>query len=182
MLRLMGFLFGSAAVLVALLVFADVPALAPYRHFVEEGASMLLHRLRTAPGSRASLEAPPQPAPRSEPRPPPTPPPKPQAGPDTARPGRETVAEAPPEPPPPRLEMPPPQPRWHVFWNPFRSEFSANGFAERLQQSTGMDFRVTRVGPGRYEVAFAYLDEAERESRLSRISAATGLHLEERGP
>ncbi len=182
MLRLMGFLFGSAAVLVALLVFAEVPALAPYRQFVEESVSLLLHRLRNAPGSRISLQAQPQPAPKSGPSPLPTPPPEPRARPVTAPGGRGPVAETPPEPAPPPLNIPPPQPRWHVFWNPFRSEFSANGFAERLQQSTGMDFRVTRVGPGRYEVAFAYLDEEQRQSRLTRISAATGLHLEERAP
>ena len=64
MLRLMGFVFGSAAVLVALLVFAEVPALAPYRQFVEQSVSLLLHRLRNAPGSRVSLEAQP-PAPKT---------------------------------------------------------------------------------------------------------------------
>ncbi len=180
MLRLMGFLFGSATVLVALLVFADVPALAPYRQVVEDSVSLLLHRLRNAPGSRVSLEAQP-PAPKTGPSHLPTPPPEPQARSDTAPAGSRPVAETSPEPTPPRLDMPPPQPRWHVFWNPFRSEFSANGFAERLQQATGMDFRVTRVGPGRYEVAFAYVDEAQRQSGLTRIAAATGLHLEERG-
>ena len=182
MLRLTGFLFGSAAVLVALLVFADVPALAPYRHFVQEGASLLLHRLETAPGPRNTAEAQPQPVPKIEARLPPPPVPKPRASLDTAPLASAPVAKTSPEPAPPRLEMPPPEPRWHVFWNPFRSEFSANGFAERLQQSTGMDFRVTRVGPGRYEVAFAYEDEAQRQSGLTRIAAATGLHLEEQGP
>jgi len=182
MLRLMGFLFGSAAVLVALLVFAEVPALAPYRQFVEQSVSLLLHRLRTAPGSRVSLQAQPQPAPKTEPSPQPPPPPEPQARPEPTPARSGPVARTPPEPAPPRQETPPPQPRWHVFWNPFRSEFSANGFAERLQQSTGMDFRVTRAGPGRYEVAFAYLDEDQRQSRLTRISAATGLHLGERAP
>ncbi len=182
MLRLMGFLFGSAAVLVALLVFAEVPALAPYRQFVEESVSLLLHRLRNAPGSRISLQAQPQPAPETGPSPPPTPPPAAPVEPGTTPKGTAPVAETPPEPAPPRLVTAPTQPRWHVFWNPFRSEFSANGFAERLQQSTGMDFRVTRAGPGRYEVAFAYLDEEQRQSRLTRISAATGLHLGEQAP
>ncbi len=173
MLRLMGFLFGSAAVLVALLVFAEVPALAPYRQFVEKSVSLLLHRLRTAPGRQVSLQAQPRPALETGPSPLPPSLPVPQIEPDGAPAGIAPMAETAPEPIPPH---------WHVFWNPFRSEFSANGFAERLQQSTGMDFRVTRAGPGRYEVAFAYLDEEQRQSRLTRISAATGLHLEERGP
>ncbi len=182
MLRLMGFLFGSAAVLMALLVFADVPALAPYRQFVEESVSLLLHRLKTAPGSRVAVKAQPQPLLKTGPSALPTPPPTVSVEPDTTSKATAPVAETPPEPAPPPLETPPPQPRWHVFWNPFRSEFSANGFAERLQQSTGMDFRVTRAGPGRYEVAFAYLDEDQRQSRLTRISAATGLHLGEQVP
>ena len=181
MLRLMGFLFGSAAVLVALLVFAEVPALTPYRQFVEESVSLLLHRLRTAPGRPVSLQAQPRPALETGASPVPAAPPAPQVEPDAAPARIARVAETAPEPAPPRRDLAPPRPRWHVFWNPFRSEFSANGFAERLQQSTGMDFRVTRAGPGRYEVAFAYLDEDQRQSRLTRISAATGLRLEEWG-
>ncbi len=69
-----------------------------------------------------------------------------------------------------------------MFWRPFRSEFSADGFAERLQQATGMDFRVMRIAPGRYEVAFAYLDEEQRRSRLTQIAAATGLAVTEQAP
>ncbi len=45
-----------------------------------------------------------------------------------------------------------------------------------------MDFRVTRASPGRYEVAFAYLDEEQRRSRLTQISAATGLAVVEQAP
>lgn len=182
MLRLMGFLFGSAVALLALLVFTDLPALAPHRQTVEQGVSLLLDQLRSAPGKKASLEAKSPPVRESSPQPELRLPATPREEPDMDVARNEPPAETPAEPVPPQLEIPPPEPRWHLVWNPFRSEFSANGFAERLAQATGMDFRVTRVRPGRYEVAFAYLDEEQRQSRLARISAATGLAVQEQAP
>ena len=64
---------------------------------------------------------------------------------------------------------------WFAFWSPFRSELAANGFVSQLQRSTGLDYRVVRLKPGVYEVAFAYADEADIETKLAAISAATGL-------
>ena len=66
---------------------------------------------------------------------------------------------------------------WYAFWSPFRSEIAANGFVARLQQTTGMDYRVVKLKPGVYEVAFAYSDQADIEQKLARISAATGLDM-----
>ena len=66
---------------------------------------------------------------------------------------------------------------WYAFWSPFRSEIAANGFVSRLQQTTGMDYRVVKLKPGVYEVAFAYTDENDIEQKLARISAATGLDI-----
>lgn len=66
---------------------------------------------------------------------------------------------------------------WYAFWSPFRSEIAANGFVARLQQTTGMDYRVVKLKPGVYEVAFAYTDQDEIEQKLARISAATGLDM-----
>ena len=66
---------------------------------------------------------------------------------------------------------------WYAFWSPFRSEIAANGFVSRLQQTTGMDYRVVKLKPGVYEVAFAYTDEDDIEQKLARISAATGLDM-----
>jgi hypothetical protein len=71
----------------------------------------------------------------------------------------------------------PPEEHWYAFWSPFRSELAANGFMSQLQSSTGMDYRVVRVEPGVYEVAFAYEAEAEIASHLAAISAATGLDM-----
>jgi len=70
-------------------------------------------------------------------------------------------------------------PHWHSFWNPFRSEIAANGFASRLRSVTGIDYRVVRLKPGSYQVAFAYGDESERRSKIAQIESATGLNLPE---
>jgi hypothetical protein len=66
---------------------------------------------------------------------------------------------------------------WYAFWSPFRSELAANGFVSKLQQTTGMDYRVVKVKTGVYEVAFAYTDDSDVQEKLARISAATGLDM-----
>lgn len=101
----------------------------------------------------------------------------------------ETVAEtAPPAEAPlpeesvaPSVENPPPaaQPAqsWYAFWSPFRSRIAADGFVAELQRTTGLDYRVVKLKPGIYEVAFAYTDDADIREKLDRISAATGMDL-----
>jgi hypothetical protein len=46
-----------------------------------------------------------------------------------------------------------------------------------LQKTTGMDYRVVRLKPGVYEVAFAYEAETDIQTSLAAISAATGLEM-----
>ena len=78
------------------------------------------------------------------------------------------------------VESPPPQPQtehWYAFWSPFRSELAANGFVSQLQRTTSMDYRVVRLKPGLYEVAFLYEGEDDIETKLVAISAATGLEM-----
>jgi len=67
--------------------------------------------------------------------------------------------------------------QWYSFWNPFRSEIAARGFVTQLEKVTGLDYRVVKVKAGVYEVAFAYGNDMERRTKLSQISAATGLDL-----
>ena len=67
--------------------------------------------------------------------------------------------------------------QWFAFWSPFRSEVAANGFVKQLQRVTGLDYRVVKLEPGVYEVAFAYEDDQDITANLSQISAATGLQL-----
>ena len=68
---------------------------------------------------------------------------------------------------------------WYAFWSPFRSEIAASGFVEQLQRVTGLDYRVVKVKPGVYEVAFAYSDDTDISTSLSQITAATGLQMPE---
>jgi len=66
---------------------------------------------------------------------------------------------------------------WYAFWSPFRSELAADGFVTELQRTTGLDYRVVKLKPGVYEVAFAYSDPVDRQDKLEQISAATGLDM-----
>lgn len=86
------------------------------------------------------------------------------------------VPDTAPEPAP----APEPEPvpaRWHAFWSPFSSRIAADGFVRRLEAVTGFDYRVVKIDNGVYEVAFAYVDEEDRDAMLSTIAAATGLEL-----
>lgn len=67
--------------------------------------------------------------------------------------------------------------KWHSFWNPFRSEIAANGFVTQLEKVTGLDYRVVKIKTGVYEVTFAYANASERRTKLSQIASATGLEL-----
>ncbi len=67
--------------------------------------------------------------------------------------------------------------QWYSFWNPFRSDIAASGFVTQLEKVTGLDYRVVKVKTGVYEVAFAYNNDTEKRTKLSQISAATGLDL-----
>jgi hypothetical protein len=100
----------------------------------------------------------------------------------------ETEEPAPPLPPPLQDELvvetvSAPDPiiendlRWYSFWNPFRSEIAANGFVTQLEKVTGLDYRVVKIKAGVYEVTFAYQNDTERRTKLSQISSATGLDL-----
>ncbi len=100
----------------------------------------------------------------------------------------ETEKPAPPLTPPLQDEAvavvaPAPDPiiekdmRWYSFWNPFRSEIAANGFVTQLEKVTGLDYRVVKIKAGVYEVTFAYQSDNERRTKLTQISSATGLDL-----
>jgi len=70
-----------------------------------------------------------------------------------------------------------PSQNWYAFWSPFRSELAADGFIAELQRTTGLDYRVVKLKPGVYEVAFAYSDPPDRDTKLDTIAAATGLDM-----
>jgi len=66
----------------------------------------------------------------------------------------------------------------YLFWSPFRSLWSAQGFAGRLTSATQVPVEVVTTAPGKYRVAFSYQDETERLARIGRIETITGLKLE----
>jgi hypothetical protein len=66
----------------------------------------------------------------------------------------------------------------YLFWSPFRSAWSARGFARSLTAATQVPVEVIDTGPGKYRVGFRYRDETERLARISRIETITGLQLE----
>lgn len=65
-----------------------------------------------------------------------------------------------------------------VFWDAFRSERSARGFARRLSINTGIDVAVISEKDG-YRVALPYSNDAQRLARIRLIETQTGLHIGE---
>ena len=180
MMRFLGVLVGSALAVAALVVFVGIPEFTTESSVVED--TVITLPMRASP-----------PAPDPEPEPEPGPqetlavaatdaPADPPAPPETVVAEHETVV-AEHETAPVPAQLPPAQaaaaPQWYAFWSPFRSEIAANGFVDQLQRVTGLDYRVVKVKPGVYEVAFAYEDDQEITAYLSQISAATGLQLPE---
>ena len=174
MIRLLGAITGSALALAALLIFVGVPQFKAMPNDIAPAVVTL--PLRVAP-VEALPDAVAIAAVTAE-----------------ASAATETLAEAPlvESPLPEELtseeplaaqpidEPPPLQPdtlQWYAFWSPFRSEIAASGFVSQLQRVTGLDYRVIKLKPGVYEVAFAYADDGEIPMNLSQISAATGLDM-----
>ena len=87
-----------------------------------------------------------------------------------------------PQTPAPLAPPAPPARTWYAFWDPFHSEVSAHGFANRLALLTGLELRVTDDGPGRYRVAFAYAGEPDRRAAIAAIEARAGLRIDRESP
>ncbi len=169
-MRLLGVFVGSAFAVAALVVFVGIPEFTTESSVAEP--SVITLPMRAEAPAAAAPPAPTTIEPQDEPQ---------QDAPAVAdlpvepaveETPAEAVAEAPPATPEETLH-------WYAFWSPFRSEVAANGFVDQLQRVTGLDYRVVKVKPGVYEVAFAYEDDQEITARLSQISAATGLQLPE---
>ena len=157
MMRLLGVLVGSALAVAALVVFVGIPEFTT-ESSVPEPTVITLPMRADAPDPVAE-EGPDEPPP-------------PAAIDTPAQTPAEQLAEQPAAEPAEPLQ-------WYAFWSPFRSEVAANGFVDQLQRVTGLDYRVVKVKPGVYEVAFAYEDDQEITANLTQISAATGLQLPE---
>ena len=165
-MRFLGVLVGSALAVAALVVFVGIPEFTTESSVAEPTVITLPMRAEVPASAPPTIE--PQEEPQQEVH----------AAADvivetvSEEAPAEVVAEALPATPEESLH-------WYAFWSPFRSEVAANGFVDQLQRVTGLDYRVVKVKPGVYEVAFAYEDDQEITARLSQISAATGLQLPE---
>lgn len=134
------------------------------------------------PEALSPAEPGPEPIPKPIPEPIPEPTPTQTAEtPDAAAPGDREAPLPDFDNPDTSPAEPEPEPveslQWYAFWSPFRSEIAAKGFITQLQRVTGLDYRVVKVKPGVYEVAFAYSDGNELTASLSQISRATGLDM-----
>jgi hypothetical protein len=74
------------------------------------------------------------------------------------------------------------EPAWQVFWEPFQTELSARGFAQRLQETTGLEIKVDKQAANAYLVLFPYTSEEERQHHIDLIEARTSLKLKLSGP
>jgi hypothetical protein len=168
MIRFLGVLVGSALAVAALVVFVGIPEFTTESSVAEPTVITLPMRggaaaaQTDAPGAAATAAATADTAAKTFPEP-------------VAEQVPQPIADEAPRRAPAADPVAPPQ--WYTFWSPFRSEVAANGFVEQLQRVTGLDYRVVKVKPGVYEVAFAYEDDGEITANLSQISAATGLEL-----
>ena len=171
MFRLIGILAGSAIAIALLIVVLGLPALTPPEQVAIAEPVELPAMPEPEVLKETAIKAVAEPA--AEPGPEPTPEPEPavmpmipETGPDM----EALVDEI-------FTEREPVEENWYAFWSPFRSEIAANGFVARLQEKTGIDYRVVKVKTGVYEVAFAYTDDADIASKLDRITTATGLDV-----
>ena len=68
-------------------------------------------------------------------------------------------------------------PEFQLAWMPFRSETSANGFADKLSSQLDHQFEVIKSGPGHYEVGFRFEDIEEQQAVLAGIENITGYRV-----
>ena len=194
MLRTLGFLTGVGLSIAALLLVLEPADLRRLQAGTNSALAQIMaqqRKLSAFPAQQAPLASP---VDQSEPRPGDSAPQQvpsptsnalsqaavgedPAVTPDTAVPPEEPAAPA-VEPPAVAPAEPPGDIRNHLFWNPFRSESAAMGFADRLSSATDVAVTVTAAGPASYRVGFGYRDEAELHALIERIETVTGLELE----
>lgn len=172
MIRLMGILTGSAIAVGCLILAVGVPGFEATRGETAQPADPVL---RSEPSLQVEVAANPETEPDSHANVVALPDEPPPATPEIASASAPDVA---PEPMPAVEETPEPkEQQWYAFWSPFRSEIAADGFVSQLQRTTGLDYRVVKLKPGVFEVAFAYSDDHDIQDKLTQISTATGLDL-----
>lgn len=181
MFRLLGFIVGSIASIALLFMLVGIPSIRPAEEATKSGRFDLViqqlkdkQRMANEAAEAAEAAESTQPAGNVE-----TEAEQPTATPIDDATGAVAASGAVSEidPPPAAPTQTAAETGWQPFWNPFRSEIAARGFVRRLENVTGLDYRVVRKKTGVYEVAFSYDDDDERRIKLSQIAAATGLDL-----
>jgi hypothetical protein len=168
MIRLIGILTGSAVAVAFLIVALGIPEFeAP-----KQAGKMLIETVTQIPREPVAEPEPEEELPTE-------PDPQPESTSETLA---VVVPESVPEPSPEQIVLveesqEPVEHHWYAFWSPFKSKIAADGFVSQLQRTTGLDYRVVKLKPGVYEVAFAYSDDADIQDKLTQISSATGLDL-----
>jgi len=179
MLRLAGILTGSALAITALFVVTGVPQLSP----PTATAVVAVPQGVLNPPQQVAVTEPQttepdvdEPASIVQSAPTAAPLPRPEADSNPVLPAANdgAISSQPPTELPEAIAL---ESKWFAFWSPFRSQVAADGFVSELQRTTGLDYRVVKIKPGVYEVAFEYSDDLDREDKLSQIAAATGLDL-----
>lgn len=179
MMRLLGVLVGSALAIAALVVFIGIPEFTAETSVADNTVITLPMRSEPAVQIEPTVQVDPEVAvPAAENLIAETPAPVPEPVEEDLGPLEETRAEPEAAAAQPLRPLQDPQ-QWYAFWSPFRSKIAASGFVDQLQRVTGLDYRVVKLKPGVYEVAFAYATDDEIMMNLSQISAATGLKLPE---
>lgn len=172
MIRLMGILTGSAIAVGCLILTVGVPGFEATRGEMALPADPVL---RSEPSLQAEVAENRETEPNIHANVAALPDEPPPAAPDIVS---DSIPDIATEPMPVVEETPEPKERqWYAFWSPFRSEMAADGFVSQLQRTTGLDYRVVKLKPGVYEVAFAYSDDNDIQDKLTQISTATGLDL-----
>lgn len=67
--------------------------------------------------------------------------------------------------------------QWEPIWAPFRRRMSAEGFARRVTNQSGIETVVVKDAPGSYQVMIARRDSVDRVLQLLQIQEVTGLNL-----
>lgn len=73
-------------------------------------------------------------------------------------------------------------PGWQAVWKTFRSEISAQGFADHLRHTYRAEYRIRQEAPWRYRVEIAYADHRQLSAVLDAFRDDTGFDLAETTP
>jgi hypothetical protein len=67
-----------------------------------------------------------------------------------------------------------------IFWGPFNTRISAQGFSKQIKKRTGLNINVIKKESFKYMVAFEYTTDEERLKFFQLIKEKARLHLNNR--